>query len=59
MREAAAKLMARDQKGRDFFVRGLPEDVDARAPRALYSDASGPDAGLCAAFAPRKISAPM
>lgn len=27
MREAAAKLMARDQKGRDFFVRGLPEDV--------------------------------
>ena len=27
MREAAAKLMARDQKGRDFFVRGVPEDV--------------------------------
>lgn len=27
MRDAAAKLMARDQKGRDFFVRGLPEDV--------------------------------
>ena len=27
MREAAAKLMARDQKGRDFFVRGIPEDV--------------------------------
>ena len=27
MREAAARLMARDQKGRDFFVRGLPEDV--------------------------------
>ena len=24
MREAAAKLMARDQKGRDFFVRGIP-----------------------------------
>ncbi|PKP75071.1 MAG: segregation/condensation protein A [Alphaproteobacteria bacterium HGW-Alphaproteobacteria-6] len=27
MREAAARLMARDQKGRDFFVRGLPETV--------------------------------
>ena len=28
MREAAAKLMARDQKGRDFFVRGIPEGVE-------------------------------
>ncbi len=27
MREAAARLMARDQKGRNFFVRGIPEDV--------------------------------
>ena len=27
MRDAAARLMARDQKGRDFFVRGIPEDV--------------------------------
>ncbi|MFM2356945.1 MAG: hypothetical protein RLZZ528_2681 [Pseudomonadota bacterium] len=27
MREAAARLMARDQLGRDFFVRGVPEDV--------------------------------
>ncbi len=27
MRECAAKLMARDQKGREFFVRGLPEDI--------------------------------
>ncbi len=27
MREAAARLMARDQKGRDFFPRGQPEDV--------------------------------
>lgn len=27
MREAAAQLMARDQKGRDFFARGLIEDV--------------------------------
>jgi segregation and condensation protein A len=29
MREAAARLMARDQKGRDFFPRGLPENVTA------------------------------
>lgn len=27
MREAAAKLMARDQLGRDFFARGITEDV--------------------------------
>ena len=27
MREAAAQLMARDQLGRDFFARGLTEDV--------------------------------
>ncbi|MEO0752194.1 MAG: ScpA family protein [Pseudomonadota bacterium] len=27
MRQMAAKLMARDQLGRDFFVRGIPEDV--------------------------------
>jgi len=27
MRDAAAKLMARDQLGRDFFARGIPEDV--------------------------------
>jgi segregation and condensation protein A len=26
-RDAAAQLMARDQKGRDFFARGVPEDV--------------------------------
>ena len=30
MREAAAHLMARDQKGRDFFPRGAPETVDRR-----------------------------
>ena len=28
MRTAAAQLMARDQRGRDFFVRGLPETVE-------------------------------
>lgn len=27
MRDVAARLMARDRRGRDFFVRGLPEDV--------------------------------
>lgn len=27
MREAAARLMARDQLGRDFFVRGVPEQL--------------------------------
>lgn len=27
MRDAAARLMARDQKGKDFFVRGIPEGV--------------------------------
>ena len=28
MRNCAARLMARDQKGRDFFVRGIPENVE-------------------------------
>jgi len=36
MREAAAKLMARDQKGREFFVRGLPENV-SRVRRVTYT----------------------
>lgn len=36
MREAAARLMARDQKGRDFFVRGIPEDV-TRFRRVKYT----------------------
>jgi segregation and condensation protein A len=36
MREAAARLMARDQKGRDFFVRGIPEDV-TRIKRVTYT----------------------
>lgn len=30
MRSAAAQLMARDQKGRNFFARGLPEQVTRR-----------------------------
>ena len=36
MREAAAKLMARDRKGRDFFERGLTEDV-TRIRRIRYT----------------------
>jgi segregation and condensation protein A len=36
MREAAAQLMARDQKGRDFFARGIPEDV-TRVRRIRYT----------------------
>ena len=35
MREAAAKLMARDQIGRDFFVRGIPENV-SRVRKVTY-----------------------
>ncbi len=35
MRDAAAQLMARDQKGRDFFARGLPEDM-TRHRRVTY-----------------------
>ncbi len=36
MREAAARLMARDQLGRDFFARGIPEDV-TRVKRITYT----------------------
>ena len=36
MRESAARLMARDQKGRDFIARGIPEDV-TRTRRIRYT----------------------
>lgn len=36
MRDVAARLMARDQLGRDFFARGIPEDV-TRIRRVRYS----------------------
>ncbi|EET49640.1 ScpA family protein [Thalassobium sp. R2A62] len=36
MRDVAAKLMARDQLGRDFFARGITEDV-ARVRRVTYT----------------------
>jgi segregation and condensation protein A len=36
MREHAAKLMARDQLGRDFFARGIPEDI-TRVKRVTYT----------------------
>ncbi len=48
MRDAAARLMARDRLGRDFFPRGLPEDVVRVRTRALHRHAARPDAGLCA-----------
>lgn len=36
MRKSAARLMARDQRGRDFFVRGVPEEV-ARVRSVTYT----------------------
>lgn len=36
MREASARIMGRDQKGRDFFVRGVPEGV-SRVRRITYT----------------------
>lgn len=36
MRDAAARLMARDRLGRDFFARGLPEDLE-RLRRVRYT----------------------
>ncbi len=36
MRKAAARLMARDRKGRDFFARGVPEHV-SRVRRVRYT----------------------
>ena len=36
MRDVAARLMARDRLGRDFFARGLPEGVE-RVRRVTYS----------------------
>ncbi|WP_413719799.1 segregation and condensation protein A [Silicimonas sp. MF1-12-2] len=36
MRECAAQLMARDQKGRDFFVRGIPESIE-RVRKVRYT----------------------
>ncbi|NGQ92054.1 segregation/condensation protein A [Rhodobacter sp. HX-7-19] len=36
MRESAARLMARDQLGRDFFARGVPEDI-TRLRTVTYS----------------------
>lgn len=36
MRDVAARLMARDQLGRDFFARGVPEEV-SRVRRVSYT----------------------
>ncbi|WP_151718503.1 segregation and condensation protein A [Gemmobacter serpentinus] len=38
MREAAARLLARDQRGRDFFVRGQSEQI-VKARKVVYSAA--------------------
>ncbi len=47
MRDCAAKLMARDQLGRDVFARGVTTDINRVRTVTLYRDAAGPDAGLC------------
>ena len=36
MRESAARLMGRDRLGRDFFARGIPEDV-TRVKKVIYT----------------------
>lgn len=36
MRDVSARLMARDQLGRDFFARGIPEDI-TRVRRVTYT----------------------
>ena len=36
MRDVAARLMARDRLGRDFFARGIPEDV-TKSRQVIYS----------------------
>ncbi len=36
MRDAAARLMARDRLGRDFFARGIPEEIE-RTRRITYT----------------------
>ena len=45
MRDAAARLMARDRLGRDFFQRGIPESVERK--RRVFGELTGFDAGLC------------
>ena len=37
MRDAAARLMARDQLGRDVFARGEPQAVDARRCKVVHT----------------------
>ena len=48
MREAAARLMARDQLGRDVFARGAAEAVTTRPAHGLDREPDRPDARLCA-----------
>ena len=48
MRDAAARLMARDQLGRDVFARGEPRGGDPRGAGRLDGEPPRPDARLCA-----------
>ncbi len=47
MREAAARLMARDRLGREVFVRGAPEPVKAGQARDPHRHALRPSHRLC------------
>ena len=47
MRDAAARLMARDQLGRDVFARGEEETVTTRAAHGLDREPDRADARLC------------
>ena len=46
MRDVRQRLMARDQLGRDFFARGITEDVRACRAVTYTATLAGPDAGL-------------
>jgi segregation and condensation protein A len=55
MRDAAARLMGRDQKGRDFFARGAPEAVALDPPYPSRCQPDRPDARLCPCAHARRI----
>ena len=57
MRDAAARLMARDQLGRDVFARGEPQAVARDAEDRAHRLAGRPDARLCPDQDPRRLHA--
>ena len=57
MREAAARLMARDQLGRDVFARGEPQAVARALEGRAHRLAGRPDARLCPDQDPRRLHA--